>query len=572
MTRALWAGLTLVWSHAAGAQQVAIDTTFDRLDRMPDAPAIGIAVWHRGRVVYQRTSGMADLERGTRATGDTRFDWASVAKHVTAYGISLLVEAGRLSPSDPVRRYLPELDLDGAPVTIDQLLHHTSGIEDADGLAAIAGWRPGDLLATEDLVRLLCAQRTLRFPPGERHAYSNSGYVLLSEVIARVTGRQFAAWADSAIFQSLGLRSSGMVSSAQAVIPDRALPYVRREGALLASWVDTYAGAGGLVATTSDLARWAGHLMAPQVQREAALRLRERGRLSSGEPIDYAWGLGWGVHRGIVTLSHSGSGPATDAMLLMAPDHDFAVVAAAAGPHSPAPGALAFRALEAWLADQLAPRDTVTRGRRMLMITEEMYSTPPPESEGVRADPAALRRYAGTYRFPDGAIVIRARGDRLEFSHGGRATWIPLFPLPDGRFAYVPVWDIYRFVTDSSGTVVELRRERNAKTLRDNTGTGLPLRVPPWDAGRAAPYVGWYVNDELGATYQVALEGERLVLRHPRHGVMRLTPLADDRFGLDSRSLGAVTFARAGDGPAAGLEIEAFSWGVRAAFRRLADR
>lgn len=408
MRRTAAALLALAWSSALSAQQVAIDTTFDRIDRMPDAPAIGIAVWHRGRIVYQRTSGMADLERGTRATGDTRFDWASVAKHVTAYGISLLVESAKLSASDTVRRHLPSLDLDGAAVTIDHLLHHTSGIEDADGLAAIAGWRAGDVLTTEDLVRLLCAQRALRFPPGDQHAYANSGYVLLTEVIARVTGQPFAAWADSAIFKSLGLRRSGFIGSPQDVIPDRALPYVRREGALLASWVDTYAGAGGLVATTSDLARWAGHLMAPRVHREATLRLRERGRLSSGEEIDYAWGLGWGKHRGITTLSHSGSGLATDAMLLMAPDHDFAVVAAAAGPHSPAPGALAFRALEAWLADALAPVDSTPGRPRMMMITEEMYSRRPPESEGVRVDPGVISRYAGTYRFPNGAIVVRA--------------------------------------------------------------------------------------------------------------------------------------------------------------------
>jgi CubicO group peptidase (beta-lactamase class C family) len=562
------------WPAGAQGGAAALDSVFNRIAADSAAPAIGIAVVHRGVVAYLRTGGWADLERLAPANDTTRFDWASIAKQFTAYAVSLLVEAGRLAPSDPARRYVPELDLDGAAVTIAHLIHHTSGLDDADGLAALAGWKAGDALLTEDLVPLLTRQRYLRFPPGEAHAYSNGGYVLLAEIVARLAGSSFATWTDSAVFRPLGLRHAGFPDSPGAVVPGRALPYLRSGTGVRGSEVDTYAGAGGLYATVGDMARWAAHVLDPKTDRAATLRLRERGRLNSGDSLGYAWGLAWSTYRGVPTLQHAGSGPATDAMLLMFPEHDLAIVAAAAGPHDPTPAALAYRAADAWLAGSLGPRDTAPAGRRMIMITEAAYSTRPAESEGVTVDPTTLDRLAGIYRFPGGnAMVVRRRGAQLEFGYDGRPPYIPLFPLPDGRFVHVPLWDVYRFVDGPDGAVREMRREAVPRSLRRGdpaSAVGERVGAPRYDRASAAPYLGWYVNDELRAVYEVALEGETLVLRHARHGSMPLIPLGDDRFGIGAGRVIGATFARPPDGPAVGLELEARSWGVRASFRRLA--
>ncbi len=196
-----------------------LDSIFDAVDAGEPLPAVAVAVLHHGKVVYHRAAGYADLERRVRATLDTRFDWASVAKQFTGFAVAQLSEAGALSPDDPAGRFLPELDLSGASVTLEQLLHHTSGLEDSDGLLALAGWEPGDAVSDQDVLGVLLRQRHLRWAPGEREGYGNGGYALLAEIVARVSGKSFPAYADSAIFRRLGMTASSFPGSPERWFP-----------------------------------------------------------------------------------------------------------------------------------------------------------------------------------------------------------------------------------------------------------------------------------------------------------------------------------------------------------------
>lgn len=547
----------------------ALDTTFARLRAGAPGPAIAMAVVHHGRIVYSNVAGFASLEHHVPATLATRFDWASIAKQFTAFAVSLLVEEGKLSPADPVSRYLPDLDLDGASVTIDQLIHHTAGLEDADGLMTLAGGQPGDAVTTADVVRVLRNQRHVRFTPGEAQSYGNGGYALLTEIVAKIAGQPFETFTDRAIFKPLGLSSASFAGPAD-LVPDRAMPYVMKRGWRLSS-VDSYFGAGGLVATVGDMAQWTMHLMRPAYQAAATRRLRERGHLQSGETIGYAWGIGWGNHRGLTTLSHSGSGPATSAQLTTYPDQEFAVVVASAGDLDIDVNTLARRAAEAFLAKELGP-GVAPGGPRMMMLSEESFRDGPAESKGVVVSAERLSAYAGTYRFPDGeSMVLRPRDGGLEFAFNGRAPYFPLHPLPDGRFMMVPLWDAYRFITDASGNVTAMARERTPKSMRrtgDSVVVATRLELPVFDSAAAAPYVGTYYSDELGAFYEVTFTGGRLALRHARHGMLLLQPLGGEEFAIDSRSIVRAKFGRAGS-VIVGLELTAFSWDARASFRKL---
>ncbi|MDX2060296.1 MAG: serine hydrolase domain-containing protein [Gemmatimonadales bacterium] len=561
---------------AALAQAVpSLDSGFARIRANQPGPAVAIAVWSNGQVVYRNAAGFSDLEHQVQATTATRFDWASIAKQFTAFAISLLVQQGRLAPGDPVAKYLPELELGGASLTIEHLLYHTAGLEDSDGLPALAGGKPGDRMTLDATVRLMLGQRHVRFPPGERSTYVNTGYLLLAEIVARVAGRNFAAWTDSAVFRPLGLRETGFLDRPERLVPNRALPYVADRGAgFLGSVDEATPGAGGLYGTVGDLVAWADHVMAPRYQREATLRLRTRGTLLSGERLGYAWGLVWGEYRGQVTLSHGGSGPASNAFLLMFPELGFAVAAASAGETDPSVSAMAFRAADHFLADRLKPVVLDTAPRRAIMLTDQALNEQPKESEGVIVDRRVAARYPGIYRFDDGSFeVIRFRGDRVEMSWGGRPYYVPLWPLPDGRFALVPLWNAYRFLVDSTGAVTGVAVEKTAKSLRrDGPDRRIGRRMPDrhFDAVSAAPYLGLYYSDELETVYRVALADSSLVLRHPRHGAMRLVPLEGDAFGVDGRHLAAVRFGRAGS-RVVGLELEAVSWGATGSFRKLAD-
>jgi len=553
-----------------------LDSTFARWRTGSPRPAVALAVVRGDRIIYRAVAGYADLERLVPASAETRFDWASIGKQFTAFAVSQLVSNGVLAPDQDVRRYIPELDLGGARVTIEQLLHHTAGIEDVDGLLALAGGRTGDLLTHADLVRLLARQQLLRFAPGSAHAYSNGGYVLLAELVARATGTDFVRWSDSAVFRRVGMSRSGFLASPLALVPHRALPYVPVPGAAdhwRPSTADTYPGAGGLYATIDDLALWARHLLQPTVDVDATRRLFQRGRLTNGDSIGYAWGLAHGEVRGVASLSHGGSGPATSAFLQIVPSLGVGVVVAAAGEGDADVGALARRALLAAVGDRLPPERAAPPSRAFFM-SDVMLRTPPDESRGVVVAPGDLRGVAGRYRFADGSwMALRVVGDSLQFAFEARPPFYPLHPLPGGQFALMPLWELFRFERGPNGDVLRLTRESTPRSPRQRPrAVAERLADVTFDEAAATPYVGWYFSEELQALYGVQRTAAgQLALVHARHGVMPMTPLDGDRFAVDGTGIVGARFGRSGT-EVVGLELEARSWGVRATFRRVMRR
>jgi len=140
----------------------------------PDAPGGAVAVIQDGKVVFAKGYGLANLEYDIPVTPDTDFEVASVSKQFTAMCVLLLEQDGKLSLEDEVHKYISELPDYGHPVTIRQLLQHTSGMPDAfGGLPYLAGRNGADVLTYGDILRLLSKHRELNFVPGTRGLYSN---------------------------------------------------------------------------------------------------------------------------------------------------------------------------------------------------------------------------------------------------------------------------------------------------------------------------------------------------------------------------------------------------------------
>ena len=112
----------------------------------------------------------------------------------------MLIDEGKLVLNDDVRKYIPELPDFGLTITIDHLIHHTSGLRDQWNLLALAGWRLDDVITREQILRLISAQKDLNFLPGEEMVYCNTGYTLMAEIVSRVTGETFPDWTKTHIF------------------------------------------------------------------------------------------------------------------------------------------------------------------------------------------------------------------------------------------------------------------------------------------------------------------------------------------------------------------------------------
>ncbi len=164
-----------------------IDALFKEWDTS-NTPGASVAVIQHGKLIFAKGYGIANLEYNIPIRPETIFHVASVSKQFTAMAVVLLESDGKLALDDDVHQYLPELPDYGNKITIRNLLQHTSGIRDQWQLLALAGWNLQDVITQDQALRLIFRQKELNFAPGTRNLYSNAGFTLLAEIVARVSG------------------------------------------------------------------------------------------------------------------------------------------------------------------------------------------------------------------------------------------------------------------------------------------------------------------------------------------------------------------------------------------------
>ncbi len=230
-------------------------------------PGVSVALLEGGEVVHQRGYGFRDLKDGLPATPETLYAIASVTKSFTCLALMQLQEKGRLSVDDPVDRYVPlGIKPFGEPIRLWHLMTHTSGIPALAYAEAVLGkehgstekWLP--IAGPEDLLTFMRgAQDWVHSRPGERWFYLNEGYVLLGEIIERVSGQSYAEYVREHILAPLGMRRSAFDRTTVEADADRATPYViDKEGKAIPSSY-TYGrilSDGGLVSNVLDLIRY----------------------------------------------------------------------------------------------------------------------------------------------------------------------------------------------------------------------------------------------------------------------------------------------------------------------------
>ncbi|OBI99026.1 serine hydrolase domain-containing protein [Mycobacterium asiaticum] len=217
-----------------------------------DGPGCSAAIGVEGKVAWTGVAGLANLAIGAKITADTVFDIASVSKQFTATAILLLADTGKLILNDSLAQYMPEMPPWAAGVTLAQMMHHTSGIPDYIGLLQEQGFSYADRTTQAQALQALVGAPELVFKPGARYQYSNSNYLLLGEIVHRVSGQSLPDYLRSQVFEPLGLT---MVMDPVASIPNKALSYTGDGRVADAKWEQV--GDGGIQTSPSELVRWA---------------------------------------------------------------------------------------------------------------------------------------------------------------------------------------------------------------------------------------------------------------------------------------------------------------------------
>ena len=304
-----------------------MDSLFSSLDQ-PRVPGVAAVITRGDSIYFAKGYGVADLEHNIPVSANTVFMVASVSKQFTAYGIALLATRSKISLQDPVTDYVPELASFTNSITIQHLIHHTSGLRDEFSLLSLAGYRMDDVITKADILRLLYRQRDLNFEPGTRYMYSNSGYTLLAEVIERISGQSFSDWTHENLFQPLGMVNSHFRSIPGEITPNVASGYIAIPDGYKAQRVNySSVGASGLYTTALDLGRWLIALENGDIGGAETRDLaRTRGTLTNGDTLTYGFGLIHGRFRGTRSIGHSGSHRGFRAWAGRFPDRDLGIV------------------------------------------------------------------------------------------------------------------------------------------------------------------------------------------------------------------------------------------------------
>lgn len=298
----------LVLGAAAHADR--IDDLVRREMARRKIPGASVAVLRGGKLVKIAGYGFANAETATPATPDTLYALASVSKQFTAAAVLMLVEEGKIGLDDPIRAHLDGLPEAWQPATVRHLLSHTSGIP---GYTEVPGFFDEPLRRyTPTQLLALVTDKPLKFAPGARWDYSNTGYYLLGMLVEKVSGKRWDAFLTERIFQPLGMTRTRL-NDLEAVLPGRASGYGSSpRGVVNVPMVHpTQPGAAGaLVSTARDMARWLAAVDSGRLLPKAAWeRAFTPVRLADGKTAEY--GFGWQVDtvNGRRRIAHGGGIP-----------------------------------------------------------------------------------------------------------------------------------------------------------------------------------------------------------------------------------------------------------------------
>lgn len=297
-------------------------------DVVKNGPGIATGIVKDGRIIYQKYAGYANLKDSSVITNQSRFNIASNAKQFTAFAILNLVEEGKLKLSDDIRKFLPNLyPKVKAKLTIENLLNHSSGIRDVYDLWSLKGivwWK--NTFDNQDVVKLLSKQTDLNFEPGSQYLYSNSNYIILSEVIKKVSGQTFKAYTNE-LFRKLNMPNTSFVDDYKLINPPIAYPYFNFDTWTGYNWICNIQGDGNLFSTLADQLQWERIIQlksAPYFSKNLLSKTQEL--LTSSAIKNYGYGLEHGTYNGIPYRFHEGSTGAWKATTLRFPNQNFAIV------------------------------------------------------------------------------------------------------------------------------------------------------------------------------------------------------------------------------------------------------
>jgi CubicO group peptidase (beta-lactamase class C family) len=310
-----------------------IDAVFSGVTS-PDAPGLAVLVRKNGSPVFQRGYGVRDLRSKAKIDAHTNFRLASFTKQFTALAIMLLVHDGKLRYDETLPELFPDFPAYGKTITVRNLLNHTSGLPDYEDLMEAAEkakgpiWSPEKQIQDAEVLELLKKETNGKFAAGTSWSYSNSGYVVLGLIVAKVSGKTYGEFLRAHIFAPLKMNHTIVYQKGKNEIVNRAFGHSKENDTFKEtdqSPTSATLGDGGIYSNLEDLAKWddalRNHTLLSEKEFLPALyqvKLNDGSEphwpaepnddnLHPGKPVAYGFGWFLDPYEGRQRMWHTGS-------------------------------------------------------------------------------------------------------------------------------------------------------------------------------------------------------------------------------------------------------------------------
>lgn len=455
-----------------------IDSLFSKYTS--SKPGGQLAISKHGKLIYSNAWGLSDIENDIQFTTTTLTEAGSISKQFVAAAVLILQQQGKLSLSDDVRLYIPELPDYHHKITIEHLIHHTSGIREWSSLAALSGWpRTTKAYRNSDVLDFICMQKQLNNIPGTEFIYSNSNYILLTEIVERISGKSLDEFTRAHIFLPAGMKKTLWRDNYRKVVKDRAIAYSGRDSTYLLDMPnESVYGPGGLLTTSEDLLKWNDFFLSGKLGGDELLKKQlEIVDINTGAISNYGAGLFIEKVRGQKKIYHTGQTAGYTGVLESFPDIGLSI---------------------AWLSNTTENKNNlfeeIEEIEKLLTPTNEEKVLPKEEFRDSKL--GADNSKCGWYRHEktNEGFHITEKNDSL-FLQGS-----PLRPTGSNSFRYLASKvkfinsDQFELTTPDKRKVLFTR----VKKGRDNKPNEVTL--------------GTYNIEELNSTFEISRKGDKLYL------------------------------------------------------------
>ena len=504
-----------------------IDSIFKEYNNTK-TPGVAVAFLQNEKIIFAKSYGMADLEHSIPISSSSVFSLASVSKQFTVFAILLLEEQGKLSLNDDIRKYLPAFKNYGRKITIKNLANHSSGIRDVLKLLGKAGYITDNIITKNDVHRMIYNQKELNFPTNTAFSYSNSGYVLLAEIVEKVSRKSFPEFLKEHIFIPLKMNDSFVMDNYHQIVKNRANSYeIENQEYVNAPANYSYYGSSGLFTTINDLAKWTFNFSNHKVGNKQIFdKMSTLGTLDNGDTYGYGLGQFVGNFNGLKQIYHAGAAAGYRAYLGRFPEINAAILLLSNNNTLYGQG----KALE--LANVfLEP----------YYKKEEKQSTPKKSQKILQLPTSKLKKYVGSFLNSENYLIrnIILRNDTLIYSRpdeGNRET--SLLPLSKNTFQ---LGNLQHVLVSFNGDNCNTLNIIVGKKTEESYQAFLPKE---YTENELKQFEGLFYSEELDTKYELKIEGGILKALHPKIGKIELKPIKEDTFLSNGWQFQSLKFER----------------------------